>query len=454
MKKIMSVMGAILLVTSLLFGCGKKPPEVTKLNGVPLHQYVIVYSDTDTDYALRAAEYIRDQVKERYNLDLPIQEDSAVTGSYEIVVGDTQRDISASLEVDTGANRFALMAGEKQIGLEGDYFLIAAAAYYFVENHIVQGLPVPNTATVCTPVTQTPKNFILLIGDGMGFNHTRLYEEPPTDALYSDGEAFFYGYLLGSQGTAHTDSLSGLTDSAAAGTALATGYKTHNGYLGLLEDGTAIKSLTELGNELGMATAVMSTESSTGATPSAFLVHAPDRDEKDAIVNGQTVIEDAGTIINCSFDTYEPVLVKKRVEGEVLKTLDTLSQDPDGFFLMYEEAHIDKQSHQNELERTYLAVVRFNQVIGIMMEYALYHPDTFLLITADHETGDLRPDENNKMAFHSDTHTNQDVPVFVHGQGSELFQGVAVENTQIAKTFAYMWGVEDFGDPATAPALK
>ena len=43
--------------------------------------------------------------------------------------------------------------------------------------------------------------------------------------------------------------------------------------------------------------------------------------------------------------------------------------------------------------------------------------------------------------------------MFAYGQGSEVFDGVTVENTQIPKTIAKLWGVEDFGDPATQPAL-
>lgn len=451
MRRALTILLILCIAGSCLVGCQKETPM---LNGVALEKYAIIYSDLDTDYALHAAQYIRDQIKARTGIDVPIQEDSAITAEYTISVGDTETDISNRLDTETGANAFALLSDDKQIALEGDYFYIAAAAYYFVENYIAAAGELPKEASVFSPITKAPKNYILLIGDGMGFNHTKLFEAPPTEVEYSDGENLFYGYLLPNQGMARTDSLSGLTDSAAAGTALATGYKTHNSHLGLLQDGTVLKNLTEQANELGMATAIMSTESKTGATPSAFLVHTPDREDDNAILNQLGTIESAGTIINCSFDTYEPVLVQKRVEGEVQKTLDTLSKDPDGFFLMYEEAHIDKKSHNNELDRTFLAVARFNQVIGRMMEYAFYHPDTFLLITADHETGDLRPDENGNMAFHIEAHTNQDVPVFAYGQGSEVFNGVTVENTQIAKTFAKMWGIEDFGDPATPPALQ
>lgn len=460
MKKRIAAFLAIVLALTLL-GCTKQPPEGPAINGVSLSEYAIVYSDTDTDYALRAAQYLQTRIKEITGLELPLQEDSAVEAKYEIVVGDTEREVSEKLDISTGKNAFALMSHKKQVALEGDYFLIAAAAYYFVETYITEGTfnaQIPKEPLICQPITEKANNYILLIGDGMGLNHTRLCEEPPLELKredgYSDGEKIFYGNLLPWQGFARTDSLDGLTDSAAAGTALATGYKTHNSSLGLNGDGQIVKSLTELGNELGMATAVMSTEARTGATPSAFLCHAPNREDKNTILENQKPIEQAGTIVACDFDVYEPKQLQRKVEGALLDTLEKLSQDPDGFFMMYEEAHIDKHSHDNNLNTTYLAVARFNQVIARVMEYAYYNPDTFVLITADHETGDLKPGSYGALEFHYEKHTDQDVPVFTYGEGSELFASVTVENTQIPKTIAKMWGVEDFGDPATAGPLS
>lgn len=458
-KRILAcILAAVLALT--LFGCGQQIPDGPAINGVSLDQYAIVYSDTDTDYALRAAEYLQAQIKTITGLELPLQEDSAVTAKYEIVVGDTEREVSQKLDVETGHDCFALMSHKKQVALEGDYFLIAAAAYYFVQNYITEGTfnaQIPKEATLCHPITEQANNYIILIGDGMGINHTKLCEEPPLELKredgYSDGENIFYGYLLPWQGMARTNSLSGLTDSAAAGTALATGYKTYNSYVGLDGNGQPVQSLTELANELGMATAVMSTEVKTGATPSAFLAHVPDRDEKNALLESQKIIEQAGTIIACDFDHYEPKQLQRKVEGTVLETISKLAEDPDGFFMMYEEAHIDKHSHDNNLNTTYLAVARFNQVIGRVMEYAYYNPDTFVLITADHETGDLKYSASGNLGFHIDKHTDQDVQIFVHGQGSEMFAGVTIENTQIPKTFAKMWGVDDFGDPTTEPGL-
>jgi alkaline phosphatase len=132
------------------------------------------------------------------------------------------------------------------------------------------------------------------------------------------------------------------------------------------------------------------------------------------------------------------------IEKKVTDTLATLSADEDGFFFMYEEAHIDKHCHNNDLTNTFYALMRFNQVIGRVMEFAFYHPDTFVLITADHETGGL----SNRFTFSSDYHTSANVPVFAYGYFSKCFHIAAVENTQIPITLAAMMGVKGFGDPA------
>ena len=79
------------------------------------------------------------------------------------------------------------------------------------------------------------------------------------------------------------------------------------------------------------------------------------------------------------------------------------------------------------------------------MEFAFYNPETFVLITADHETGDLY-EVDGKLVYHSEDHTAKDVPVFAYGMGAELFDGVTVENIQIAHTIASFLGDYEFGD--------
>ena len=133
--------------------------------------------------------------------------------------------------------------------------------------------------------------------------------------------------------------------------------------------------------------------------------------------------------------------------------LRQVGQNDQGFFLMYEEAYIDDHCHFNDLRMAFHALVRFNQAIGTFMEYAFYHPDTFVLITADHETGWLLPDGNGGFAYHGSDHSSQYVPVFAYGDGGELFDGRLIENVQIPMTIASFMGVEDFGDQSVHKPL-
>ncbi|MBQ3015039.1 MAG: alkaline phosphatase [Clostridia bacterium] len=444
--------------------CGRK--DATGLTspvlcGDALSSYVIVYDEDASAYTVRAAEYIAKEIKARTGITLPVATVGATfdANTHEIVVGETSRPISQALNADTEGFEFALLANEDHIAIEGDYFIIAAAAYYFVETYIPEAvfdIDVPQTVSVKTPIVKEAKNFILLIGDGMGPNQTKLfdaYKDAPI-ADYSDGEDFFYGYLFPYIGEARTDSLSGTTDSAAAGTALASGYKTENGTIGRDADQNDVPLLTELVAQMGKATAVMSTEKQTGATPSAFSAHAYHRSNTTAIKTSQAdLIDRYGTLIDCGYDVYTADEMQI-LRTAITDTLQELSEDEDGFFLMYEEAYIDKHCSALDVEKAYLATVRFNQAIALFMEYAFYNPETMVIVTADHETGGLHLDENGEFQFVSEEHTSANVPVFAYGARADVFDGKTVENVQIAKTVAALFGVKIEGtDPENYPAL-
>ena len=444
--------------------CGRNDPtglSEAVLCGDALSSYVIVYDENATAYTTRAAEYIAKEIQARTGITVPVNPIGAESAlnAHEIVVGETSRQISQTLNAETEGLEFALLANEDHIALEGDYFIIAAAAYYFVEKYIPEkifDIDLPTTATVCTPIVKEAENFILLIGDGMGPNQTKLFEAYQSTEVtdYSDGENFFYGNLFPYIGEARTDSLTGTTDSAAAGTALASGYKTENGTIGRDADQNDVPLLTELAAGKGKATAVMSTEKQTGATPSAFSAHAYHRSNTTAIKEAQMdLIDQYGTVINCGYDVYSnEQMVNLRTA--ITDTLAELSKDEDGFFLMYEEAYIDKHCSSLDVEKAYMAMVRFNQAIALFMEYAFYNPQTMVIITADHETGGLHLDEDGKYQFVSEDHTSTNVPVFAYGARAEIFDGKTVENVQIAKTIAALFGVKIEGtDPQNYPAL-
>ena len=431
-----------LLITVLILSlasCGKS----CSINGVDFADCAVVYSESDTDYAKRAAEYVRDMMEKCSGGEVALVTDAQASGAdYEIVVGETSRDISKRLDAECEGVEFAILSEESAIALKGDYFVIAAAAYYFIDTYIGTesgDKVIPLGESVCTPVVKEAKNYILLIGDGMGLYQTKLHEYLTDTSDYSDGEDLFYGYMLPYIGSARTTSLSGITDSAAAATALATGNKTKNKTIGLDKDGNELLSITELALSLGMSAGVMSTEDQMGATPAAFSAHTTDRDNDSEILDDQDVfVYEKGGIIECNYNQYSERGIAY-IEDTITKTLDKLDDNEKGFFLMYEEAHVDKHCSSGNLQDAYLALLRFNQAIATFMEYVFYHPDTFLLITADHETGGLSW-MGYKFSYNSGGHTSRDVPVYAYGVGAEVFHDLSVENVQIPKTIVSWWG--------------
>lgn len=459
MKKYISlILIVIILLSSLgiLASCGGNYMKAPTINGVSLKKFTIVYDAQGLDYNKRAAEYIQSTAKARYGVNLNIVDDDTSVKANEIVVGETSRPISSSLDADTSGLEFAIFANGGSVALEGDYFIIAAAAYFFMETYASQDAQtstVPESVSIHEPIVKEAKNHILLIGDGMGVYQTLIFDYYKGNCDYSDGEDFFYGYVFPYIGSSRTKSLSGITDSAAGGTALACGYKTYNKYLGLDENKNPIKSLTELANELGKSAAVMSTETSDGATPSSFSVHVEDRDSSSEIFGKQDeATSKYGTIIDCGYDYYTASRIHV-IENHITSTLDKVSQNENGFFLMYEEAYIDKHCHNNDMNKVYQMVIRFNQAIARFMEFAFYNPDTMVIITADHETGMLLPDENGELKFNYDDHSDADVLVFAYGKGTEIFDGVNMENIQIAHTIAAFMGDENFGDQSEYQSL-
>ena len=119
---------------------GDGQPVTATLCGVNMAEYTIVYDDEAPDYTVRAALYIRDAILARTGAALAIVSDDVETGNqHEIVVGETNRPISATLDAKTEGLQFAYMAADGHVALEADYFVIAAAAYYFAVALVEKG---------------------------------------------------------------------------------------------------------------------------------------------------------------------------------------------------------------------------------------------------------------------------------------------------------------------------
>jgi alkaline phosphatase len=334
---------------------------------------------------------------------------------------------------------------------------------------------------------------LLFIGDGMGFEHVE------GGGLYANGAA---GSLrmetLPVQGQLRTASLSGVTDSAAAGTALATGRKTYNERLGMDRDLVAVANLVERARAAGLSVGIVTTDRLTGATPSAFVVHEEDRGDYGAVAAGWTTVlpdlalgggtadfEALYTTMSAQIVTTRTALLAAVNDGRPLfgvfagttfpyvvegytseqptleemtrYAIDYLDDDPDGFFLMVEGARIDHASHADDESSVFDEVVGFDDAVAIATDLSATSPrDVTLLVTADHECGGLDVTGASgagvipASTWRWGEHTNADVPVFASGRLSTVLDGQRLDQLWVHAVLA---AAIDQAASVTAPSV-
>lgn len=153
---------------------------------------------------------------------------------------------------------------------------LALAVYLYLFTN-VEAIPVDNSQP-------KKKNIIFLVGDGFGpsgVNLARNYRQVEQglsrrDLLNLDG------HLIGTQ--RHSSNSSYITDSAAAGTALATGKKTVNGYISVDPEQNPVGAIGEALKLQGYAVGLVVTTSVGDATPSVWAAHSRTRRDQDLIV--------------------------------------------------------------------------------------------------------------------------------------------------------------------------
>jgi alkaline phosphatase len=284
------------------------------------------------------------------------------------------------------------------------------------------------------------RSAILFIGDGMGpgiVSIVKLYAERSLGRelnmvrLANSGTT---GYM-----TTHAEDRM-VTDSAAAGTALATGCKTDNGMVGVTPEGEVVASLFELAVKAGKSVGVVTTTSVTDATPAAFLAHAHSRQMHFEIAE-QIAEGDASVVLGGGYWYFLPPGKGKRPDnvdltqvarergfdvafdraamngstgerilglfadellpferdrdretvpsiGEMtMKALDVLGKDPDGFFLMVEGGRIDHAEHANSISDAVADLLAFDEAIGWAMSYQEGDSTLTIVVSADHDCG-------------------------------------------------------------------
>ena len=250
-------------------------------------------------------------------------------------------------------------------------------------------------------------NVILMIGDGMGENHLKC----------ASIDKQIYIPSLPVKGWIHTYSAnSKITDSAAAATAYACGQKTNNRMLGKLPNGDDCQTIAEKAAQKGLFVGIYSTDYSTGATPSAFFAHAYDRDDKKTIESYKLQAQN-------TMDIKVPV---SKISQTVVSELKKVKNNSKGFFMMFEGALIDTNSHQNNFDKMKEELYDFDLAVMYAADFVHKIPDTTLIVLADHETGGL----TDKCQYTSKSHTGVDIPLYAYGKYAKLFEGKQ-DNTEI-----------------------
>lgn len=308
--------------------------------------------------------------------------------------------------------------------------------------------------TVCISAVAYAENvqhvsgIILLIGDGMGINQVRSAD------IYSrqiSGKPLAINSII-TRGTTTTYSAnSEVTDSAAAATALYSGFKTDNGALNTLPDGREVSTIACAAKKAGLSVGVVSTTRLTHATPAGIYGHSPSRDDENLIAeqllefspdvalagglrhfipqdrkgsnrkddrnligamqgNGYTYVTNADEL-----KTVDPVKTGKllglfavshmdyeldrqnvpelksqpQLEDMTRAALSILGKNPKGFFLMVEGGRIDHACHSHDIKAAIYDTLAFDAAVHVALDFQKSHPDVLVVVTADHETGGL-----------------------------------------------------------------
>lgn len=292
------------------------------------------------------------------------------------------------------------------------------------------------------------KYVFYFIGDGMGVNQvngTEMYLSAKENQIGIIPLQFTQFPVINMVPTFSANS--SVTDSSAAGTALATGEKTYNGAIGVGVQKQHLTSIAEMAKKAGKKVGITTTVSIDHATPSAFYAHQPNRSmyyeiatdlpkanfdfyagsgflkptttyEKKEAPSIFPIFEEAGYTIAKGYPDFKTkfstakkmILIQEegtdpealpmaidRKEGDLTlkqiteSAISFLSQDnKKGFFLMVEGGMIDWTCHSNDAAATFNEVIDMDNAIKVAYEfYKKYPKETLIVITADHETGGI-----------------------------------------------------------------
>jgi alkaline phosphatase len=298
--------------------------------------------------------------------------------------------------------------------------------------------------------TYSPKNIIMIVGDGMGPSYTTAYRMYADDPSTPEVETTVFDRLLVGMASTHPDMDTGyVTDSAASATALATGVKTYNGAIGVDTNKKPVQSVLQLAKKQGRKTGIAVTSQVNHATPASFGTHNESRQNYDQIAdsyfdektNGQFVLdvilgggwkyfirEDRNLVEQFKAAGYQYVdeltqldtvkagtpLLGLFADSGMPWALDSTNQmrlptltksairqleNEQGYFLLIEASQIDWAGHGNDIGSAMAEMHDLAVTLEWLEQYIVKNPDTLLVATADHSTGGLSIGANGNYSW-------------------------------------------------------
>jgi alkaline phosphatase len=294
---------------------------------------------------------------------------------------------------------------------------------------------------------QSPKNIVIIFADGVAatqwdfgrYSSNVLRRQPfvTTDLFREKG----IGLLISSPHGLY------VTDSAAAGSAMATGFKIENGVLSVTPDGKSVRTVMQAAKAKGKHIGLISTATIYDATPAAFSMNAKSRRDSQALVDKYLSLE-PDVLLGGGADFFLPAGAPggKRKDGKNIVAafrskgwqvvsntaelkaatgakllglfadedmdfeiesdrvkeptmaemtagaLKALSQtNPNGFVLLVENENTDTAGHANDAASLMHALWAIDDAVKVALEFQRNSPDTLVIVTGDHETGGFSP---------------------------------------------------------------
>ncbi|KAB8136745.1 alkaline phosphatase [Gracilibacillus oryzae] len=350
------------------------------------------------------------------------------------------------------------------------------------------------------------ENIIYMIPDGFSSTYAANYR------VYKGENAIWDEHLKGMYTTLSADA--DITDSAAAGTAMATGVKTNNGVVGLDPEGNELTSILEAAEADGKSSGLVATSRITHATPAAFVANVDSRNNETEIARqfiesevdvllgggqdmfkleedngkqtdrdlieeadeeGFTYTEDRDELLDLKEEIdvedderliglfAEAALAPELHRGDTEEpsiaemteaSIDILEEDKDGFFLMVEGSQIDWAGHANDAAWAMSDVEAFEKAVEVAMEFAEKDGNTLVVVGGDHDTGGMTTGSGASDGLNADL--LKEVTATGEGIAAQLNEDrsntkeVVEENTKFTLTEEEVTAIQEAEDAASA----